>query len=132
MVYNKTIHCYLSQIFPQVPIRKFVVSVGKVVTWPLPNSILDLLTTTNLNLVNNIETHTGISDHQLVAFNICMKTKPPRKLFDFQKAGTNNPKSNFFNFSQWFPYSSPITNSMDTNWEIMQHDLHTVMDTTVP
>ena len=32
----------------------------KVVTWPLCNSILDSITTKNPNLVNNIETYTGI------------------------------------------------------------------------
>ena len=78
---------------------------AKVVTRPLSNSILDLLTTTNPNLVNNIEIHTGISDH-LVTFDICMKTKyqtkPTRKLINFQKAGTNNLKSKVLNFFQEF------------------------------
>ena len=70
----------------------------------MPNSILDLITTINPNLVNNIETHTGISDHLLVTLDICMKTKyqtkPPRKLLNFQKADTNNLKYNALNFNQ--------------------------------
>ena len=84
-------------------LEKSLSQLVKVVTWPLSNSILDLITTTNPNLVNNIETHTGISDHHLVTFDICMKTKyqtkPPRKLFNFQKADTNSLKSKVLYFT---------------------------------
>ena len=79
--------------FLRILLEHLLSQLVKVVTWPLSNSILELLTTTNPNLVNNIETHTGISDHHLVTFDICMKTKPPRKLFNFQKADTNNRRS---------------------------------------
>ena len=107
-----------------------------VVTWPLSNRILDVITTTNPNLVNNIENHTGISDHLLVTFDICMKikhqTKPPRKLFHFQKADTNNPKSKDHNLTQEFVNSNPNKNSVDTNWEIIQHNPYTIMERNVP
>ena len=53
--------------------RRQLSQLDMVVTWPLSNSILDLLTTTNPTLANNIETHTGISDHLLFTFDICMK-----------------------------------------------------------
>ena len=46
-----------------------------VVTRPPHNSILDLITTTNSNLVNYIETHAGISDHFLVPLEICLTKK---------------------------------------------------------
>ena len=46
---------------------------AKVVAWPLSNSVLDLITTTNANLVNNAKTNTEISDDLLVAFDISMK-----------------------------------------------------------
>ena len=59
------------------------------------------------------------------------QTKPPRKLLSFQKADTNNLKSKVLNFTQVFLNSNPIKNSVHTNWEIIQHDLCTIMDTTV-
>ena len=83
---QKTIHSYGSQIFPQVHVRIFVVPDGYsglnkvylilsyLITRPLPNNILDLIATTNRNLVNDFETHTGISDH-LVILDFCPKTK---------------------------------------------------------
>ena len=60
------------------------------------------------------------------------QTKPPRKLVNFQKADTNNLKFKVLNFTQEFLNSNPIMNSVDTNWEIIQHNLYAIMDTTVP
>ena len=72
----------------------------------------------------------------LLTFDVCMKTKyqtkPSRKLFNFQIAHANNFKSKVLNFTQEFPNSIPIMNYVDTNWEIMQHNLCTIMDETVP
>ena len=111
---------------------------AKVVTQPLSNRILDLLTMTNPNLVNNIETNTGISDNLLVTLDICMgtkyQTKPPRKLLNFQKADTNNLKSKVLNFTQEFLNLNPIKHYVDTNWEIIDHTwyIYTTINTTVP
>ena len=118
-----TDHRYFLEFLLENLLRQLV----KMVTLPLSNSIPDLLTTTNPNQVNNIETHTGITDHLLVTFDICMKTKyqtkQPRKLVNFQKADTNNLKSKVLNFTQEFLNSNPIKNSVDTNWEIIQYNL---------
>ena len=54
------------------------------------------------------------------------------KLFKFQKADTNNLKSKFLNFIQVFINSNPLKNYVDANLEIIQHNLFTIMDTTVP
>ena len=40
--------------------------------------------------------------------------------------------SNVFNFSQDFINSSPIRNSVDSNREIIQYNLYTIVDTNVP
>ena len=102
----------------------------------LSNSILDLLTTTNPSLLNSIETHTGISDHLLVTFDICIETKYQtmltKKYLTLIKADTINHKSKVLNFTQEFMNSNPIKNSVDANWEIIQHSLCTIMDTAVP
>ena len=121
--------------FLKILLENFLSQLVKIITRPLSNCILDLIATTNPNLVNNIETHTGISDH-LVTFDICMKTKyqtkAQRNLFYFLKADTSNLKSKVLNFIQEFLNSNPIKNYVDTNWEIIQHNLCTIMDTTVP
>ena len=75
----------------------------KVVTWPLSNSILDSLTTTNQNQDNIIDTRIGISDHLLATFDICLSTmyqaKPRRKLSHFLIADNNNRISKVLNFT---------------------------------
>ena len=54
------------------------------------------------------------------------------KDISFQKAYSNNLKSKVLNFTQEFLNSNPINNSMDTNWEIIQRNLYTIIDTAVP
>ena len=46
--------------FPKFLLENSLSQLVKAVTRPLSNSILDLFTTTNRSMVNNIETHTGI------------------------------------------------------------------------
>ena len=106
-----------------------------VVVRPLSSSIFDLFTTTNSNLINNIETRTRIVNHILVAFDICMKikyqTKPAQKL-NFRKAESNYLKPKVLNFTQEFLNSNPMKHSVDTNWKNIHHSLCTIMDTTEP
>ena len=59
------------------------------------------------------------------------QTKLPNKLFNFQKADTNNLKSKVLKFTQEFLNWNPIKNSVDTNWVIIQHNQYTIMDATV-
>ena len=50
----------------------------------------------------------------------------------FQKAHANNLKSNVLNFTQESLNSYPIKHFVETNWEIIQRNLCTIMDATVP
>ena len=92
---------------------------GKVVTWPMSNSILDSLTTTNQNLDSIIDTRIGISDHLLATFGICLSTmfqaKPRRKLSHFLIADNNNRISKVFNFTLEFLHWNPTKMFLDTN-----------------
>ena len=57
------------------------------------NNILDLVFTTNNNLIENITVEDGISDHQAVIVSITTKVKTakkPRKIFMYSKG--NIPK----------------------------------------
>ena len=61
---------------------------------PRGNNILDLVFTTNNNLIDNITVEDGISDHQAVIVSIKTKVKTakkkPRKIFMYSKG--NIPK----------------------------------------
>ena len=58
------------------------------------NNILDLVFTTNSNIIENITVEDGISDHQVVIVSIKTKVKTaknkPRKIFMYSKV--NMPK----------------------------------------
>ena len=66
-----TYHRYFLKLMLENSLSQFVT----VVTRTPSHSFLDVITTTNPNLVNCIETCTGISDYLLDTFDNCMKTK---------------------------------------------------------
>ena len=104
------------------------------ITRPVSNSILDLLVTTTPQLIDNIQN--VISDHVIITFCINMKPKiqqkPPRKIYNFQKADTSVLKQKVEEFTQMFLKSNPERNSVDQNWETTRDSLQTIMDSTVP
>lgn len=106
------------------------------ITRPISNSTLDLITTTCPHLINNIESLPGISDHNIVLFNINMnpktQTKPPRKVFNFQKANIDNLKSITKEFSHEFLSSNPEGNSVDSNWGTIRDFLKNLMNSHIP
>ena len=106
------------------------------ITRPVSNSILDLLATTNPQLISNLQPSPGISDHHIVTFNINMKPKqqpkPPRKIYNFKKADTETLKKKVNELTQEFLTSCPEKNCVDTNWEFLRDNLQDIMDSTVP
>ena len=60
------------------------------ITRPISNSVVDLLVTTNPNIIENMQVVPGLSDHLVVLFDVCMKPKsqkkPQRKMYMFDKA----------------------------------------------
>ncbi|XP_072022153.1 uncharacterized protein [Amphiura filiformis] len=106
------------------------------VTRPISNSILDLITTTNPHLVSNIIVSSGISDHDIVTFDINMKpkyqVKPPRKMYNFLKADESVLNEKVAAFTQEFLASNPSLNTVDTNWEKIRNCLYEIMNDHVP
>ena len=66
-----TYHRYFLKLMLENSLSQF----ATVVTRTPTHSFFDVITTTNPNLVNCIETCTGISDYLLDTFDNCMKTK---------------------------------------------------------
>ncbi|XP_072042262.1 uncharacterized protein [Amphiura filiformis] len=106
------------------------------VTRPVSNSILDLIVTTNSQIISDVEVSPGISDHSIVTFNINLKpkqqSKPPRKIYNFLRADVENLKQNVKEHTQEFLASAPQNNSVDTNWEKIRDNLTEAMNAHVP
>jgi hypothetical protein len=106
------------------------------ITRPVSNSTLDLLVTTNPNLIENIEILPGMSDHCLVMFDICMKPKlrikPKRKIYMYHKADIPTLKEHTQEFVQHFLNSNPGERSVNENWEIIRDKLLYLADIHIP
>ena len=109
-------HQYLLDIL----LENSLIQLVRGITRPASNNTLDLLLTTNPNLVSDVSVYPGISDHNIVAFTYSRKPQvgyaPPRRIYQFQKADHQRLKDAVSNFSAEFLASSPETNTVDENW----------------
>ena len=82
------------------------------------NNILDLLFTTNPDLVDMVEVYPGMSDHSIVTAVINVKAKrniqPPRKVFVYKKMNTNGLRSDMRDLQQTFLVNNE--RSANENW----------------
>ena len=92
------------------------------VTRPQSNSVLDLIVTSCPQLINNIDVlHVlpGISDHDLILFNINMKPKfqpkPSRKICSFQKANLDVLREETTDFSNNFLHITTNNCTVNSN-----------------
>ena len=81
------------------------------------DNILDLVLTNNVNIINNVRVIPGISDHDMVLFEVnlaCRKKKPVRrKIYMRKRADTTRIKKELQDFANDFalyhPYKERIT-----------------------
>ena len=107
------------------------------VTRPISNSVLDLLVTTNPNLVDSVpEVFPGMSDHCLVTFDINMKPKlrkkTQRKIFMYHKANLSTLKQDTLNFASDFLNSNPLSRSVNANWESIRDKVTDLANKHIP
>ena len=106
------------------------------VTRPASNNTLDLVASSNPNLVDRITTHHGISDHNIVIFH-CRgypkpPAKPPRKVYLFDKANVDQLKDATQNFTTEFLLSKPRENSVNSNWNTIADFLSKCLSDHIP
>ena len=93
---------------------------NKLVTRPRSQNVLDLIYTSNPNIVNNIRIQPGISDHDILLFDLNLKpkrqNKPVRKIYSFHKADSDKLKSMLREENDKFFQSDPDLRSVDENW----------------
>ena len=56
-----------------------------------------------------------------------LQFKPPRKIFNFQRADVEDLKPKVEAFSQEFLSSNPSANTVDTNWATIRNNLHEIV-----
>ncbi|XP_072039781.1 uncharacterized protein [Amphiura filiformis] len=109
---------------------------NRLITRPRSQNVLDLVCTTNPNIVNNIRVASGISDHDILIFEINLapkrQNKCPHKVFNFKKADTENLKNILEQNSTEFFQSKPDTRTVNENWNMFKTFLLEAMEKSVP
>jgi endonuclease/exonuclease/phosphatase family metal-dependent hydrolase len=89
---QKSLHNQALEILGELPLTQLQTKV----TRQASQNVLDLIYTNNQNMISDIQTHPGISDHDIVTCNIHvspkLKRKPPRKIYMYNKADNNSLK----------------------------------------
>ena len=105
-------------------------------TRPTSNNILDLLITSSPNLIENIQTVPGISDHLAIIFDVNLKPhikkKPSRKVYQFHKADKISLKTKAKAVLDKCIKSDPTKNDINTNWCTIESILINLLNDYVP
>jgi hypothetical protein len=103
------------------------------------NNILDLIVTTNPDLVDEVQVYPGMSDHRVVTAVLNIKAKhskqPPRKVFQFRKMNINEIKKEANEFQESFIKSNineTVSPTVDTIWLNFKTKVNEMLQKHVP
>ena len=126
-VHTKFLNFLLENSFAQVQTK---------ITRRVSNSVLDLVATTCPHLVSNVRVVPGISDHDVVLFDVNLKPKHqaklPHKIYNYKKGDIDQLRFETKQFSNQFVASDPLQNSVDTNWQKIRDNLQSLLDKHIP
>ena len=88
------------------------------------DNILDLTPTTNPDLISDLETHTGMSDHNAVTYNVNLTVKRQKKPDrPYRKGDLEGVKRDLGAFRDNFLSEDPLKRSVDDNWNLFKDTL---------
>lgn len=88
------------------------------------DNILDLTPTTNPDLISDLETHTGMSDHNAVTYNVNLTVKRQKKPDrPYRKGDLEGVKWDLGAFRDNFLSEDPLKRSVDDNWNLFKDTL---------
>ena len=100
-------------------------------TRPASGNILDLILTTLPDIVNNTQTKPGISDHDLIMFDINMRPKVQRKavrkIYQYDKANKEDIKKRCSEMTSQYFERSPDEASVEENWHFLKSNILSIM-----
>ena len=98
-------------------------------------NILDLVFTNNESIIQNLKVIPGISDHEMVSFNINLKSKrkkiPKRTFFIRRKANVDQMKSDMLSFCDYYMNHLKGT-SVDNKWNKLEQAIKESMKANIP
>ena len=109
----------------------------QLVTFPTRGeSILDLVLSSHSDLVSNVHSSEGISDHSAVSFDlnltIKLNKKKPRSVFKFSNTDFNEVRMDATELSKTFFARNPIDYFVEDNWQFFKTGLMEILHKRVP
>ena len=100
------------------------------------HNILDLVFTTNPNVVADLKIQSGMSDHDAVIFDINLKPstnrKQPRKVFIFKKGNMEVVRNDLKQRFDKYIETEALSNSVDVNYYYFKSTINEVMKKNIP
>jgi exonuclease III len=104
-------------------------------TRPASGKTLDLVITSNPCTVTKSSTASGMSDHNLVIFDVNARPtrikKPPHKVFIYKKADPEKIKADLLKFQKQY-FNTCNKNSVEQNWNSIKTAITTIMENHIP
>lgn len=105
-------------------------------TRPASGLVLDLVLSSNPNLISSCHVVPGISGHDAVLFEVDQNPKylpkPPRKIYQFHKGDHDTLRRDMNQCSNTYLSSSPNLRSVDENWEYFSKSLNEKVNKNIP
>ena len=105
-------------------------------TCPASGRTPDLIISSTPALVSKVEIHPGMSDHDIVLFDINIKckrvAKPPHKVYLYKRMDSESLQESVRGIKSKFFNSSPDLRSTNENWMFFKQELQKAIDMHVP
>ena len=108
----------------------------KCVTRPKKKKTLDLLSSFYPNVISDVHTILGMSDHLAILFHINVKAsrsfKPPNNIFDYKRADFDGLRESMSDSAENFLASAPQIFAVEDNWSLFKTTLTKAMVNYIP
>ena len=101
------------------------------------NHLLDLILSTNPDIIKNVQVVPGISDHKAITCQLVLSPEKPtasklRKVYQYHRADERSINEELSNFATSFLTNSPYENTVEYNWQKFKDFLLYTIDKYIP
>ena len=99
--------------------------------------LLDLVLSTNPDIIENVQVVPGISDHEAITCQLVLPSEKPaattlRKVYQYHRADVRSINEELSNFTTSFLINNPYENTVENNWQKFKVTLLHIVDKYVP
>ena len=92
------------------------------------NHLLDLVLSTNPDIIENVQVVLGISDHEAITCQLVFATEKPaannlQKVYQYHRADMRGINEELSNFTTSFLTSNPYESTVENNWQKLKDTL---------